>query len=176
MGDRKIEVPAHAIKQITPELKAALNEAKIKLKYSDRRQFMAQIVLSLGAGGQRRAQRELDWNRNTIIKGTKELNTGIVCIDNFSARGRRRSEDHLPHLLEDIKAIVEPVSQVDPTFRTDQTYCPLTAGEVRRRLIEEKNYSDQHLPKERTIRSKLNQLGFKPQKVAKSKPKKKLHK
>ena len=176
MGDRKIEVPEHAIIQITSELKAALNEAKNKLKSSDRRQFMAQIVLSLGAGGQRRAQRELDWNRNTIIKGTKELNTGIVCIDNFSARGRRRSEDHLPHLLEDIKAIVEPVSQVDPTFRTDQTYCPLTAGEVRRRLIEEKNYSDQHLPKERTIRSKLNQLGFKPQKVAKSKPKKKLHK
>ena len=176
MGDRKIEVPEHAIKQITSELKAALNEAKNKLKSSDRRQFMAQIVLSLGAGGQRRAQRELGWNRNTIIKGTKELNSGIVCIDNFSARGRRRSEDHLPHLLDDIESIVEPVSQVDPTFRTDQTYCPLTAGEVRRRLIEEKNYSNQHLPKERTIRSKLNQLGFKPQKVAKSKPKKKLHK
>ncbi len=176
MGDRKIDVPKHAIEQITPELKAALNEAKSKLKGSDRRQFMAQIVLSLGPGGQRRAQRELGWNRNTIIKGTKELNSGIVCIDNFSGRGRRRSEDYLPHLLEDIKAIVEPVSQVDPTFRTDQTYCPLTAGEVRRRLIEEKNYSDQQLPKKRTIRSKLNQLGFKPQKVAKSKPKKKLHK
>lgn len=176
MGDRKIDVPPPAIEQITPALKAALNEAKDKLKSSDRRQFMAKIVLSLGPGGQRRAQRELGWNRNTIIKGTKELNSGIVCIDNFSARGRRRSEDHLPHLLDDIKSIVEPVSQVDPTFRTDQTYCPLTAGEVRRRLIEEKNYSDQQLPKERTIRSKLNQLGFKPQKVAKSKPKKKLHK
>ena len=176
MSDRKIVQPTQAIKEITPEFKAALNQAKNKLKASDRRQFMAQIVKSLGPGGQRRAQRELGWNRNTIIKGTKEFNSGIVCIDNFSARGRRRSEDHLPHLLEDIKAIVEPVSQVDPTFRTDQTYCPLTAGEVRRRLIEEKNYSDQHLPKERTIRSKLNQLGFKPQKVAKSKPKKKLHK
>jgi len=172
MGDRKIEVPAHAIKQITPELKAALNDAKNKLKGSDRRQFMAQIVESLGPGGQRRAQRELGWNRNTIIKGTKELKSGIVCIDNFSGRSRKRSEDHLPHLLDDITNIVEPVSQVDPTFRTDQCYCPLTAGEVRRRLIEEKNYSDHQLPKERTIRSKLNQLGFKPQKVAKSKPKK----
>ena len=176
MGDRKTNVPPPAIEQITPALKAALNEAKDKLKSSDRRQFMAKIVISLGPGGQRRAQRELGWNRNTILKGTKELNSGIVCIDNFSARGRKRSEDHLPHLLEDIKDIVEPVSQVDPTFRTDQTYCPLTAGEVRRRLIEEKNYSDQQLPKKRTIRSKLNQLGFKPQKVAKSKPKKKLHK
>ncbi len=175
MGDRKkVDVPK-AIEQITPELKAALNEAKNKLKSSDRRQFMAQIVESLGPGGQRRAQRELGWNRNTIIKGTKELNSGIVCIDNFSARGRRRSEDHLPHLLDDITDIVAPVSQIDPTFRTDQCYCPLTAGEVRHRLIDEKNYSEHQLPKERTIRTKLNQLGFKPQKVAKSKPKKKLN-
>ena len=175
MGDRKKVDAPKAIEQITPELKVALNEAKNKLKSSDRRQFMAQIVESLGPGGQRRAQRELGWNRNTIIKGTKELNSGIVCIDNFSARGRRRSEDHLPHLLEDITDIVAPVSQIDPTFRTDQCYCPLTAGEVRRRLIEEKNYSDDQLPKERTIRTKLNELGFKPQKVAKSKPKKKLN-
>jgi hypothetical protein len=174
MGDRKKVEASKSIEQITPELKAALNDAKNKLKGSDRRQFMAQIVESLGPGGQRRAQRELGWNRNTIIKGTKELKSGIVCIDNFSARGRRRSEDHLPHLLDDITEIVAPVSQIDPTFRTDQCYCPLTAGEVRRRLIEEKNYSDQQLPKERTIRTKLNELGFKPQKVTKSKPKKKL--
>ena len=72
--------------------------------------------------------------------------------------------------LDDIKAIVEPVSQVDPTFRTDQNYCPLKAGEVRLRLIEDKNYTDEKLPEERTIRTKLNELGFKPQKVAKSKP------
>jgi transposase len=175
MGDRKIVATTHTIEQITPELKAALNDAKNKLNGSDRRQFMAQIVKSLGPRGQRRAQRELGWNRNTIIKGTKELNSGIVCIDNFSGRGRKRSEDHLPHLLDDITDLVEPVSQVDPTFRIDQCYCPLTAGEVRRRLIEEKNYSDRQLPKERTIRTKLNQLGFKPQKVAKSKPKKKFN-
>ena len=68
---------------------------------------------------------------------------------------------------------VEPISQVDPTFRTDQNYCPLTAGEVRRRLIEDRNYTDEELPKQRTIRTKLNELGFKPQKVAKSKPLKK---
>jgi hypothetical protein len=80
---------------------------------------MAQIVISLGPGGQRGSQRELSWNRNTIIKGTKEPNSCIRCIDNFSGRGRKRFEDHLPHLLDDIKAIVETVSQVDPTFRTD---------------------------------------------------------
>ena len=77
--------------------------------------------------------------------------------------------------MTQVTTLLTRAGQVDPTFRTDQCYCPLTAGEVRRRLIEEKNYSDRQLPKERTIRTKLNQLGFKPQKVAKSKPKKKLN-
>ena len=55
MGDRKIVLPTRPIEQITFELKAALNDAKNKLKGSDRRQFMAQIVKSLGPGAQRRA-------------------------------------------------------------------------------------------------------------------------
>ena len=159
--------------KITPELKVILNETRNKLKGSDRRRFMAQIVLALGPGGQSRAKRELGWNRNVIIKGIKELKTDIRCVDYFSGRGRKPAEHHLPHLLEDIKAIVEPVSQVDPTFRTDQNYCPLTAGEVRLRLMEDNNYTHKELPEERTIRTKLNELGFKPQKVAKSKPLKK---
>ena len=173
MDDQKKTPQPEAIGEITPELKAVFNETKANLKGSDRRRFMAQIVLALGPGGQRRAQRELGWNRNVIIKGLKEFHSGIRCIDYYSGRGRKPAEQHLPNLLEDIKAIVEPVSQVDPTFRTDQNYCPLTAGEVRRRLIEDKNYTDKELPKERTIRIKLNDLGFKPQKVAKSKPLKK---
>jgi hypothetical protein len=175
MDDQKREKQSKVIEEITPELKATLNETRAKLKGYDRRRFMAKIVLALGPGGQIRAQRELGWNRNVIIKGTKELQSNIRCIDNFSGRGRKPAEQHLPHLLEDIKAIVEPVSQADPTFRTDQSYCPLTAGEVRRRLIEDKNYTDQELPTERTIRTKLNELGFKPQKVAKAKPLKKTH-
>jgi hypothetical protein len=44
MVDRKIVAPTNSIEQITIELKDALNEAKNKLKSSDRRRFMAQIV------------------------------------------------------------------------------------------------------------------------------------
>ena len=175
MDDQQITKQDQVIKEITPELKATLNETRAKLKGSVRRRFMAQIVLALGQGGQSRAQRELCWNRNVIIKGIRELKRGIRCIDNYSGRGRKPAEHHMPNLLEDIKTIVAPVSQVDPTFRTDQNYCPFTAGEVRRRLIEDNNYTDQELPKERTIRSKLNALGFKPQKVAKAKPLKKMN-
>jgi len=173
MDDHETAKQRRTITEITPELKETLNETKSKLKGSDRRRFMAKIVLALGPGGQSRAKRELGWNRNVIIKGMKELKSNICCVDYYSGRGRKPAEHHLPHLLEDIKAIVEPVSQVDPTFRTDQNYCPLTAGEVRRRLIEDRNYTEKELPKERTIRTKLNELGFKPQKVAKAKPLKK---
>ena len=76
-------------------------------------------------------------------------------------------------LLDDIKDIVEPESQCDPTFRTTQLYSPLTAGEVWRRLIEDKKYPLEQMPTVRTISNKLNQLGYSLKKVAKTEPKKK---
>lgn len=162
-----------AIGKITPELKNVLNETKSKLKGPERRKFMAQIVSVMGPGGQSRAERELGWNKHTMIKGRKELESGISCIDNFSGRGRKCVEDHLPNILNDIKDLVNPGSQADPTFRTTKLYTPITAKEVHKRLIEEKHYSEDQLPTIRTIRTKLNQLNFHPQKVSKSKPKKK---
>jgi hypothetical protein len=101
---------------------------------------MAQIVALLGRGGQRFAETVLGWNRPTIRKGQIELETGIEFIDRFSDRGRKRAEHHLPELLEDIKAIVDPVSQADPTFRSKRLYSPLTAKEIHRRLPIEKGY------------------------------------
>jgi hypothetical protein len=173
MDDCKKASEMGAIGEITPEFRQTLNETRQALKGSERRKFMAKIVRLLGPGGQRRAERELGWNRGAIVKGEKELSSSFDCVDNFSGRGRKPTEHRLSNLSADIKSIVEPLSQADPTFRTDQSYCPLTAGEVRRRLIDEMGYDDRLLPTERTIRTKLNQLGFKPQKTAKTKPKKK---
>ncbi len=162
-----------AIDELTPELNKFLYETRSKLKGSQRREFMAKVVSLSGRGGQSRAERELGWDRKTIGKGIKELKTGICCIDNFAGRGRNRAEHHLPNLLEDIKQIVEPVSQCDPTFRSTQLYSPLTAAEVHRRLIEDKNYTQDELPTVRTINNKLNELGLRLKKVDKCKPKKK---
>lgn len=64
----------------------------------------------------------------------------------------------------------EATSQTDPTFRTTQLYRRLTAGEARRRLLEEKGYAPDAVPSERSLRRKLSALGFKPRRVAKSKP------
>jgi hypothetical protein len=135
---------------------------------------MAQAVLIMGKGGQRRAEKELGWTRDTIRKGMRELKTGFVCIDNFSGRGRKRAEEKLPSLLEDIKDIVEPVCQTDPTFHSMQLYSPITAKEVYRRLIEIKGYSADETPSITTINRKMNQLGYRLKKVAKCKPKKKI--
>jgi len=160
------------ILELTAELKETYIETAKVLKGSERRVFMARIVKSLGDGGQRLAERELGWCRTTIRKGMGELESGIRIADNFSARGRKKAEEKLPHLLEDISTIADGQSQTDPTFETTRLYTRLTAAEVRRQLMVQKGYSDEELPTEETIRVKLNDLGYRLRAVQKSRPQK----
>lgn len=162
--------------ELTNSLKTLFIETATSLKGSDRRLFMARTVQNLGPGGQRRAERELGWNRITIRKGTHELESGFICLDAFSARGRKRAEVHLPYLLDDIRDIVDGQSQNDPQFRSKRLYTRLSATEVRRQLIAQKGYQDAQLPTPQTLTTKLNELGYFPKKVAKSKPQKKFNK
>jgi hypothetical protein len=158
--------------ELTEGVKRHLIDTAQTFKGSERRQFMARTVLLLGRGGQRRAERELGWNRNTLVKGMHEVRTGITCVDAFCLRGRLRAEEHHPSLLTDLKAIVDSQSQTDPRFRTDRLYTRLSAAEVRRQLIRQKGYTEGEAPAVRTINDKLNQLGYYPTKVAKCRPKK----
>ena len=158
--------------ELTDSLKTMLIETARSLKGSARRLFMARTVKELGYGGQQRAARELGWGRMTIRKGRRELDSGLACLDAFTLRGRKRAEEHLPNLLTDIKAIVDSQSQADRQFRSNRLYTRLTAAEVRRQLIAQKGYTHQQLPSAETIGAKLNDLGYYPQQVAKSQPKK----
>jgi hypothetical protein len=135
---------------------------------------MAEVVNLLGRGGQSFAEQVLGWNRGTVRKGRQELQKGQSIQDRFQERGRLRAEEHLPHLLEDIRAIIEPSGQADPTFRSTRIYTPLTADEVRLRLITQQGYTDAELPSSRTLRTKLNELGYRLRKVKKCKPLKKI--
>jgi hypothetical protein len=159
---------------LTDELKALFRDTANRLKGHDRRVFMARVVKLLGKGGQRRAERELDWNRGTMRKGRHELESGLECVDAFSARGRKRAEEHLPNLLEDIKAIANEQSQADPTFKTTRLYTRITAKEVRQQLVLQKGYTDEALPTEETIRVKLNELDYQLRSVQKCRPQKKI--
>lgn len=162
--------------ELTDSLKALFMDMAKTLKGSARRIFMARTVKELGAGGQRRAEQELGWNRVTIRKGAHELESGFTCVDAFWARGRKRAEDHLPNLLSDIQAIVDGQSQTDPKFRTNRLYTRLSAAQVRHQLIVQKGYTDAQLPTAQTITNKLNQLGYFPKKVAKTQPQKRSRK
>lgn len=135
---------------------------------------MARVVRLCGRGGQRFAERVLGWNRGTIRKGQRELERGEAIEDAFHLRGRLRSEEHLPDLLADIRSIMEPAVQADPTLRSARTYSPLSAEEVRGRLIERCGYREKELPCIRTIRNKLNALGYHLRKVRKCVPQKKI--
>jgi hypothetical protein len=161
--------------ELTDSLKTLFLETAHALKGSARRLFMARTVKELGPGGQRGAERALRWNRGTLRKGMQELQSGFTCFDAFSARGRKRAEDHLPHLLSDIQAIVESQSQADPQCRTTRVYTRLSAAEVRRQLIAQQGYTHEELPTVQTITTTLNTLGDFPKKVAKSLPQKKSH-
>lgn len=158
--------------ELTDELRTLFIETAGMLKGSDRRVFMARVVKLLGEGGQRRAESELGWNRRTVRKGTHELESGIRCVDYYAGRGRKRAEEHLPHLLEDMKAILDEQSQTDPTFKTTRLFTRLSAAEVRQQLIDQKGYADDELPSEETLRVKINELGYTLRSVQKSMPKK----
>ena len=157
---------------LTDSLKTLLIDTAKSLKGSARRLFMARTVQELGPGGQQRAARERRWGRMTMRKGLRALARGVSCLDALNLRGRKRAEAHLPNLLTALCARIDSQSQADPPFRSQRLSTRLTAAEVRRQLSAQKGSLEATLPTAETIGTKLNALGYSPQKVAQSQPQK----
>ncbi len=104
----------------------------------------------------------------------KELTSGQAIEDGYQRSGRKRVETKLPHLLEDIRALVDQQAQTDPSFKSTRLYSRMSATEVRRQLIEQKGYQDEELPSAETIRRRLNEMGYRLKRVVKAKPKKRI--
>src|SRR3954449_8446312 len=156
-----------------PEMIPALIDTAKTLKGSQRRAFMAKTVQAMGPGGQLWAEAHLGWNRGTIRKAMHELRTGMTCVDAFHRRRRKPAEEHLPRLLDDIRAIADGQSQADPKFQTKRLLTRISAQEVRRQLIATKGDTDAELPTQQTINTKMNLLGYSLSRVAKCRPQKK---
>jgi hypothetical protein len=154
--------------KLTEAEKEMYLETAKQLKGHQRRLYMARVVKALGRGGQLLASRELGWGRNTIRKGMHELETGFICYDNYAARGRKRTEERLPNLLDDMRAIADQHSQTDPSFRSTRLYLRLSAASVREQLIQQKGYTDEELPSEEVIRQRLNELDYTLKQVKKA--------
>jgi Rhodopirellula transposase DDE domain len=93
-------------------------------------------------------------------------------LENFSARGRQRSEEKNPQLAADILAIVEPHTYADPQLRSSRRPTNLSAKEVREALID-KGHPLKELPSERTMRDILNRMNDHLKRIQKGKPLKK---
>jgi hypothetical protein len=156
--------------ELNAALVTLLKATQRQLKGSDRRLFMARVVQRLGPGGQRNAERRLGWNRKTIRKALKELDSGLVCVDAFSLRGKKSVLERWPNLVDDIEQIAAPHCQTDATFRTTTLYIRLTASKAQQLLITEKGYDPHQMPARRTLSRLLNRMGYHLRKVKKTNP------
>src|SRR5437763_16741102 len=83
-----------------------------------RRLFMAEVATQLCQGSARQAERRFGWGRDTVDTGLHEASGGIRCVENFAAKGQKRSEDKNPRLAADIGVLVEPHTQADPELKS----------------------------------------------------------
>ena len=161
------------ISELTPTVKALLGDAAKKLTAHRRRAFMANVTVELLGGSARRAETHFGWSRHTVELGLHERASGIICVDNFPARGNKKMEAKRPELERDIRALADPHSQADPQFKSSLSYTRLSAASVRRALIAEKGWREEDLPAPRTMNTLLNRLGYRLRSVAKTRPEKK---
>lgn len=159
---------------LSEKLKALLKDTAQKLTGPAKRAFMASVTQEYFQGSARQVESHLGWSRGTVSKGLKESETGFVCIDNYQARGRKKTEEKLPMLEADIHQLIESKSQIDPTFRSTFCYARISARAVREALIQEKGYRDDDLPSRQTIGNILNRFGYRLKKTLKTKPIKKI--
>jgi hypothetical protein len=143
-----------------------------RLTGHQRRLFQAEVATELCGGSARQAERRFGWGRDTVEKGLHESLKGVRCLENFAARGRRRSEDENPKMAADIRAIVDPHTYADPELQSSRRYTNLSAAEVRDALIN-KGHPKAELPSERTMRDILNRMNYRLKRIQKGKPLKK---
>ncbi|MGD8542221.1 MAG: hypothetical protein PVI39_08015 [Desulfobacteraceae bacterium] len=148
--------------EISEEVKAIIKKTAKKLTGSQRREFIAEITNELFGGSARKAEREFGWGRETVHKGIRELATGIECLDNYSARGKKKTEEKIPQLIADIQSLFDKDGQLLPDFKADFPLGKITARAVRRLLVKRFGYRDDQLPSENTIGNILTRLGYRP--------------
>ena len=131
---------------LSDQIKATFKDAARKLTGQKKREFTAQVALDYFDGSARKTEAVMGWDRRSVQRGLNSLRTGIPYQDNYQARGRKKIEEILPSLAEDIRDLVDGDAQVDPTFGSEFRYLKVSAQAVRDALITQKGYSDDRLP------------------------------
>jgi transposase len=156
----------------TARYDALIRSGARRLTGHQRRLFLAEVATELCGASARQAERRFGWGRETVEKGLHESRSGMRCLENFAARGRRRSEAKDPQLAADIRAVVEPQTYADPELKSERRSTNLSAAEVRETLVE-RGYRRAELPSERTMRDILNRMNYRLKRIQQGKPLKK---
>jgi hypothetical protein len=157
---------------LTESMVETVRLAARKLTGFARRQFQAEMAVKYCDASPRRAEEVFGWGREAVNTGLSELRTGIRCLEDFSARGRPKTEEAAPELVPQIHALVEPRSQADPKFQTPLAYTRMTAKAVHQHLEADAARTGRSVPAERTVYDILNRLGYRLRRVLKTKPQK----
>ena len=88
-----------------------IKDASRKLTGAARRAFEANTTLELLKGSTRRAETVFGWNRRTVTLGLHERRTQIRCLERFAQRGRRRTEERDPNLVEAIHRLANLIAR-----------------------------------------------------------------
>lgn len=157
----------------TPAVKDIILSAARKPTSFRRRQFRAEVALQYCAGKPRRAEEIFGWGRDAVATGLGELRTGIRRLDNFTARGRRKTEGDHPEVARQIRTLLEPHTQADPQLHTPLGYTRIAAAAVHHRSVANAAGTDRPVPAARTASDILNRLGYRLRRVRKIAPRKK---
>lgn len=149
---------------------ATFKDASEKLTGHRKRDFIASVTEDYFDGSARKAETVMGWNRHSVQLGLNERRTGLICVDNYQARGRHKTEQVLPNLEADIRSLVDREAQADPKFKSTFLYTRISAKAVREALVNEVGYSESDLPSRQTIGSLLNRLGYRLKKPKKQNP------
>ncbi len=159
---------------LTEAVKATFKDAAQKLTGSRKRDFMAKVTQDYLDGSARRAETVFGWNRHSVQLGLHEHRTGMVCVDNYRARGRDKTEEKLPNLEADIRSLVEQHTQADPKFQSMFAYARISARAVRAALVTERSLHRSRIAKSSNHWQHFKSPRIPLKKTQKTKPLKKI--
>lgn len=158
---------------LTEDVIQTIQSAAKLLTGHKRRRFQAETALQYCNGSARQAEKVFGWGRAAVDTGLNELRTGIRCLDAYELRGRKKSEELCPKLIDHIHRLVEP--QADPKFQTPFAFTRITAKAVRDALQAVPELKDA-VPSRQTVGELLNRIGYRLRRVLKTRPEKKFPK
>jgi hypothetical protein len=157
---------------LTEDVIQTIQSAAQLLTGHKRRRFQAETALKYCNGSARQAERVFGWGRAAVDTGLNELRTGIRCLDAYELRGRKKSEELRPELVDHIHQMVDPDAQADPKFQTPFAFTRITARAVRDALLAVPELND-CVPSRQTVGELLNRIGYRLRRVLKTRPEKK---